>query len=214
MREQIDRRYKNPNKDTTSQKYEDESTVLPRRDTSPPDYTTINQSLIDPFEQLIQINQEIIHILRTQEIELNLEQKFLEMASIFLETLKEKARFVADGRQKICKLDQLKTLELSQTNTLNSVYDQLIAYKMHKATVTSKQMGKTIELGIKQVFETLRPMNQIQAIELGLSGNKCEMCTDGWRLTKKYNSDAHAYQELCLDCGHWQPEKIAQIITA
>ena len=209
MREQIDRKYKNPNKDTTSKGYEDESTVLPRESSSTPDFSTINQSLIDPFEQLTQINNDTISYLRTHEVESDLEVKFMELAAAFLEAVKEKAKFVADGRQKICKLDQVKTLELSETCTLNSIYDSLTAHKMHKSTVTSKQMGKTVELDIKDVYKILRPMDAEQAIQLGLVGIKCEMCNE-FRLRRKYNSDAHDYQDYCLDCGHWQPMKLSQ----
>ncbi len=213
MREQLDRKYKNPNKDTTSVGYEDESTVLPRKDSSIPDYSIINASLIDPFEQLTQINNETIAYLKTHKVESDLEVQFLELSAAFLEAVKEKAKFVADGRQKICKLDQVKTLELSETCTLNSIYSALTAHKMEHSTVTSKQMGKTVELDIKDVYKTLRPMNEDQAIQLGLVGIKCEMCNE-LRLRRKYNSDAHDFQDLCLDCGHWMPMKLSQVIKA
>ncbi len=209
MRLAVDRKFKNPNLDRSIPVPYEEGVINSRESSSTPDYSAVNQSLIDPFEQLIQINNDTISYLRSHKVESDLEVKFMELAAAFLDAVKEKAKFVADGRQKICKLDQVKTLELSETCTLNSIYDSLTAYKMKSSTITSKQMGKTVELDIKDVYKTLRPMDEEQAIQLGLVGIKCEMCNE-LRLRRKYNSDAHDYQDYCLDCGHWQPMKLTQ----
>lgn len=134
----------------------------------------------------------------------------MDMLLSITEAIEEKSNYLTDDRQKVFKSDQIILQRIKEVATRNFCFDALIIEKMKQQTITSKQMGKILDLDIKDPFLTLRPENEEQAAQLNLTGASCDMCNK-WRMRRKYNSDGHRYEDLCLDCGCWQSIKLSPL---
>jgi len=171
-----------------------------------------NKSLLSITNDLKEIVNNLMSYLQVTEVEPNCSNEWLQTVRKMTNAIMEKAKFTADGREKLCKLDQVLTLKLAITCTLNSIYDELTAQKMKQSTITSKQMGKIVSMKIKDAFETLRPKTDVQAITHGWTGLPCEKCGE-YRVERAYNSDATNYMDHCVTCDNWQKMGISPMTT-
>jgi len=167
------------------------------------DYSIDNQPLINIANDLKNTAANLIDYLQATAVVPNCSVEWLSSVRKMTNAVMEKAKYTADGREKLCKLDQVLTLNLANSCTLNSIYDELTSQKMEQSTITSKQMGKIVTLKIKDAFETLRPKTEVQAINHGWTGLPCEKCGE-YRVERAYNSDEHNYMDHCVTCDNWQ----------
>ena len=128
------------------------------------DYSIDNKPLLNIANDLKNIATNLIAYLQDTEVVPNCSAEWLTSVRKMTNAVMEKAKYTADGREKLCKLDQVLTLNLANSCTLNSIYDELTAQKMKQSTITSKQMGKIVTLKIKDAFDTLVPQTEVQAI--------------------------------------------------
>lgn len=171
-----------------------------------------NKSLLSITNDLKEIVNNLINYLQVTQVEPNCSNEWLQTVRKMTDAIKEKAKYTADGREKLCKLDQVLTLKLAITCTLNSIYDELTVQKMKQSSFTSKQMGKIVSMKIKDAFETLRPKTDVQAITHGWTGLPCDKCGE-YRVERAYNSDATNYMDHCVTCDNWQKMGISPMTT-
>ena len=162
-----------------------------------------NKSLLTIANDLKGIATNLINYLEFTEVEPNCPPEWLTSVRKMTDAVIEKAKYTADGREKLCKLDQVLTLNLANSCTLNSIYDELTAQKMKQSTITSKQMGKIVTMKIKDAFETLRPRTEVQAISVGWTGLPCAKCGE-YRVERAYHSDVDNFEDHCVTCDNWQ----------
>ncbi len=210
MREMIDRRFKNPRADTSEPNTPEIDTEIRGQSSSKEDFTEINKPLIDILDRWDESNQKAKEFLKTNSVELQADEKFMDMLLSITTAIEEKSNYLTDDRQKVFKSDQIILQRIKDVATRNYCYDALIIEKMKQQTISSKQMGKILDLDIKDPFFTLRPENEEQATQLNLTGANCDMCNK-WRMRRKYNSDGHRYQDFCLDCGNWQKSRLSPL---
>ena len=175
-------------------------------------YSSQNATLIQVTKSMSDSLDTLNELLETTEIEVNCEKKYLDEVVKMSKVIKEKAKFCTDGREKVSKLDHVLTLQLANSCTLNSIYDNLTALKMSQATITSKQMGKIVGMKIKDAYVTLRPTTEQQAIQQGWSGISCEDCGE-YRVVREYHSDTQDFKDHCVTCDNWQKMKLTPVIT-
>ncbi len=214
MREAIDPKYINRKYDAYQPqilKEEQGGGNLPL-DSSTPDFSQENLPLLDILERWDASNSKAKEFLKTNLVEIQQDEKFMDMLLSITTAIEEKTQYLTDDRQKVFKSDQIILQRIKEVATRNYCYDALIIEKMKQQEISSKQMGKILDLDIKDPFYTLRPENEEQATQLNLTGAKCDMCNK-WRMRRKYNSDGHRYQDYCLDCGNWQKPQISPLTT-
>jgi len=180
-------------------------------DNSSDDYSINNQSLLIIANDLKNTATNLINYLQITKVEPNCIDEWIIIIKKMTDAVIEKAKFTADGREKLCKLDQVLTLELASSCTLNSIYDELTAQKMKQSTITSKQMGKITQMKIKVAFDTLRPHTEIEAINHGWTGNACDKCGE-YRVERAYHSDVHNYEDHCVTCDNWQKMNMSKAL--
>ncbi len=176
------------------------------------EYSIENKTLLNIANDLKNTAANLINYLQATEVQPNCSSEWLLSVRKMTDAVMEKAKYTADGREKLCKLDQVLTLNLANSCTLNSIYDELTAQKMKQSTITSKQMGKIVSMKIKDAFETLRPHTEVQAITQGWTGLPCEKCGE-YRVERTYNSDEHNYMDHCVTCDNWQKMGMSPIIN-
>lgn len=176
------------------------------------EYSIENKTLLTIANNLKSAASSLINYLEVTTVEPNCSSEWLLTVKKMTDAVMEKAKYTADGREKLCKLDQVLALNLTNSCTLNSIYDELTAQKMKQSTITSKQMGKIVSLKIKDAFETLRPHTEVEAITQGWTGLPCEKCGE-YRVERAYNSDAHNYMDHCVTCDNWQKMGMSPIIN-
>jgi len=167
------------------------------------DYNIENKTLLNIANDLKNIATNLINYLQVTEVQPNCSAEWLLTVRKMTDAVLEKAKYTDDGREKLCKLDQVLTLNLANSCTLNSIYDELTAQKMKQSTITSKQMGKIVTLKIKDAFETLRPRTEVQAISQGWTGLPCAKCGE-FRVERAYHSDVDNFEDHCVTCDNWQ----------
>jgi len=172
------------------------------------DYSLENITLINIAKLIQQVSTDLIRYLGEHKVDYQVNDEFAPSVAALAEAIKEKSKFVNDGRQKVCKLDQLHLLQILQESTLNSAFDELTAQKMAQSKMTSKQTRKFAELTIKEIDQALAPTTDLQAKQYGFLGVLCEECNK-FRIKRVYNPDATEYQDHCSDCDHWQPMTMA-----
>ncbi len=214
MREAIDPKYINRKYDAYQPKIlkEDKGGVKLPLDSSTPDYSDQNLLLLDILERWDVSNKKVKEFLKKHPVELTQDIKFMDMLLSITSAIEEKSNYLTDDRQKVFKSDQIILQRIKEVATRNYCFDALIIEKMKLLKISSKQMGKILDLDIKEPFFTLRPFDEEQATQITLSGAQCEMCNT-WRMKRKYNSDGNRYQDFCLDCAHWQRFKLSPTIT-
>ena len=178
---------------------------------SPVDYTTQNATLLQVSKNLRNSLDTLDELLQTTEVQANCESKYLTEVTTMSNVVLSKAKFCADGREKVCRLDHVLTLELANSCTLNSIYDALSAQKMKQSSITSKQMGKIVAMKIKDAYATLRPTTEQQAIQQGWSGLTCDDCGE-YRVFREYQSDCREFMDHCVTCDNWQKMKLSPVI--
>lgn len=178
------------------------------QDSSSPDYSKQNLPLIDILERWDESNNKAKEFLKENWVDLNLDVKFIEMLLSITEAIEEKTNYLTDDRQKVFKSDQIILQRIKEIATRNYCFDALIIEKMKKLKISSKQMGKILDIDIKDPYFTLRPHNEEEATQLNLTGAQCEMCNK-WRMRNKYNSDGNRFDDYCLDCGNWQKSRLS-----
>jgi len=176
------------------------------------DYSIDNQPLIHIANDLKNTANNLINYLQDTAVVPNCSVEWLSSVRKMTNAVMEKAKYTADGREKLCKLDQVLTLTLANSCTLNSIYDELTAQKMKQSTITSKQMGKIVAMKIKEAFETLVPQTEGEAIAHGWTGIPCEKCGE-YRVERTYNSDVHNYMDHCVKCDNWQKMGMSPVIN-
>ncbi len=176
------------------------------------DYTIQNKTILNIANDLKGIATNLINYLEFTEVVPNCPPEWLTSVRKMTDAVIEKAKYTADGREKLCKLDQVLTLNLANSCTLNSIYDELTAQKMKQSTITSKQMGKIVTLKIKDAFETLRPRTEVQAISQGWTGLPCEKCGE-FRVERAYHSDVNTFEDHCVTCDNWQKMALSPALS-
>jgi len=177
------------------------------------DYSIDNQPLVSIANDLKNTAANLTNYLQDTAVVPNCSVEWLSSVRKMTNAVMEKAKYTADGREKLCKLDQVLTLNLALSCTLNSIYDELTAQKMKQSTITSKQMGKIVTLKIKDAFETLTPQTEVEAILHGWTGIPCEKCGE-YRVERTYNSDEHNYMDHCVTCDNWQKMGMSPITNS
>jgi len=175
---------------------------------SSPDFTLQNSTLISISKSIQETAGGLIKYLTEHKVDYTTNDDFAPTIAALADAIKEKSKFVNDGRQKVCKLDQVHLLQILQESTLNAAFDELTAQKMQQSKITSKQVRKFPELSIKDIDPVLSPTTDLQAKQVGFLGVTCEMCSK-YRVMRIYNPDANENQDHCNDCDHWQPMQMA-----
>jgi len=211
MREMIDIRFKNPRADTAVSNTPEIDTEIRGQSSSTKDYSQENLPLLDILERWDESNNKAKEFLRQHSIELQADEKFMDMLLAITTAIEEKTQYLTDDRQKVFKSDQIILQRIKEVATRNYCFDALIIEKMKLLKISSKQMGKILDIDIKDPFFTLRPYDEEQATQLHLTGAQCEMCNK-WRMRNKYNSDGNRFQDYCLDCGYWQKSRLSLLL--
>jgi len=175
---------------------------------SSPDFTLQNSTLISISKSIQETAGGLIKYLTEHKVDYTTNDDFAPTIAALADAIKEKSKFVNDGRQKVCKLDQVHLLQILQESTLNAAFDELTAQKMQQSKITSKQVRKFPELSIKDIDPVLAPTTDLQAKQVGFLGVPCEMCSK-FRVIRTYNPDTTENQDHCNDCDHWQPMQMA-----
>jgi len=174
-------------------------------------YSQQNATLLQVSKNLRNSLDTLDELLQSTEVQVNCEPKYLVEVIRMSDAVLAKAKYCTDGREKVCRLDHVLTLELANSCTLNSIYDALTAQKMKQSTLTSKQMGKIVAMKIKDAYATLRPTTEQQAIQQGWSGLTCDECGE-YRVVREYNSDSRDFMDHCVTCDNWQKMKLSPVI--
>lgn len=180
-------------------------------DSSTVNYSQENLPLLDILERWDVSNSKAKEFLREHSVELQADEKFMDMLLSITEAIEEKTQYLTDDRQKVFKSDQIILQRIKEVATRNYCFDALIIEKMKLLKISSKQMGKILDIDIKDPFPTLRPYDEEQATQINLTGAQCEMCNK-WRMRNKYNSDGNRFQDYCLDCGYWQKSRLSLLL--
>ena len=174
-------------------------------------YSAENATLINISKNLRWSLDTLDELLETSPIESNCDQMYLDEVIKMTNAVSQKTKFCTDGREKLSRLDHVLALELAASCTLNSIYDTLTAIKMRQATITSKQMGKIVQLKIKDAYTTLCPNTEQQAISQGWSGIACDQCGQ-FRVTREYYSPSQAFMDHCVTCDSWQKMRLSPVL--
>jgi len=175
------------------------------------DYSLTNAPEIDIADRLAVCSGRLAIYLKEHKVEKEQSPDFMPTILALTEAIEEKAKFVNDGRQKICKLDQVQFLLILIESTLNAAFDEMRSQKMKQSKITSKQAKKFREFTLLEIDESLRPNTILQAKQVGFLGVPCEQCNK-YRVKKEYNSGADEFQNHCYDCDWWQPMTMSPAI--